>query len=246
MVGSQQNKAALKRTGEGDPADSIKSSFFYLPKTYVDLENIVSIDIGTNWSDVVNFIEILPDTSLWVFQDQVPPMYKLFNATYNTSSYAISGFKPMKINVNFFPPNTDGAPHIEGIRNWLPVLKDWYFNLHKTLNGTITFSGQSGHTAVGDNVLFSAKAIAEGGFVANSGIENISSSNDPHILAHIESVSHMISKTQDGGLSYMTTVQFVRGVITDSKGSGRKSSNGYGIDSSKPKDSRSNKNTYGV
>jgi hypothetical protein len=228
-------------------SNDIKSSFFYLPKTYIDPENIISVDAGTNWSDVVNFIEILPDLSMWHFLKQPLPVFKIENATFNISSYAISGFKPMKLNVNFFPPKDGGTtPDINGLKNWLPVLKEWYFDTHKMLNGTITFSGQSGHIAVGDNIIFPAGVVADGSFIATSGIPSFGGDSDPYILAHVESVSNAYSKQPDGSTSFMTTVQFVRGVITDSKGSGRKSDKAYGIDSSRPSEPRSNKNTYGV
>lgn len=224
--------------------DQITSSFFLLPKTYIDPNNILYIDVGGNWSDVVNFIEIMPNLSLWPLLKVPQAVFKGNNAIYSVPSYTISGFKPIRMEVSMFPVKGDGTPDIQGIKDWLEVLQEWYFDTHKMLNGTIIFSGQSGYISVGSNILFPASSIADSSFVSSSGIPSFSSSDDPHILAHVESVSHSIDKNPNGAVTYTTTVQFVRGIIVDNEGSSKiaKGNKGFGVDSKAPSDPKNNSN----
>jgi len=227
-----------------DHKSEITSSFFLLPKTYIDTANILYVDVGGNWGDVINFIEVMPVLSLWPSLEVPKAVFKGNNAIYSIPSYTISGFKPIRIEVTMFPLKSDGAPDIVGIRDWLEVLQEWYFDTHKMLNGTVVFSGQSGYISVGNNILFSANSISDASFVSTSGIPNFGSGNDPHILAHVESVSHSVEKNPNGALNYTTTVQFVRGIIVDNEGSSKIASgnSGFGVDSKAPSDPKNNKN----
>jgi hypothetical protein len=230
--------------GGSDNKSEITSSFFLLPKTYIDPNNILYVDVGGNWSDVINFIEIMPNLSLFPLLKVPQAIFKGNNAIYSVPSYTVSGFKPIRMEVSMFPVKSDGTPDIEGIKDWLDVLQEWYFDTHKRLNGTIAFSGQSGYIAVGSNIIFPTSSIADGSFVSTSGIPSFSSSNDPHILAHVENVSHSIDKSSNGAVTYTTTVQFVRGVIVDNEGVNKisKGNSGFGVDSKTPSDPRINKN----
>ena len=232
----------------GSGSEELKSSFFNLPKRKIEAEEVVQIEIGTNWSDVVNFIEIIPDTSFFPYLKNIVPATKADNATYSTGSYTISGFKPIIINTNFFPINF-GVPDPYGLKDWLPVLKEWYFDTHKMLNGTISLYGRKGYIAVGENILFPASIIADGSFIEGGVVPSIAGiTGDQWILAHVESVSHSFTKGQDThSSSYMTTVTFVRGIITDKEGAGRiaRGADGYGVDSKAPRSARKNKNTRG-
>lgn len=225
---------------------SITSSFFLLPNTKIDTEEITGVDVGCNWSDVINCIRINWNTSMFSFFGDSKATYESNLAVYSIPSYSISGFKPLVLTTSMIPGGKDVEPN--NLKYWLPVLQDWYFDTHKMLNGTIVFSGRSGYIAVGNNILFPAAAISSAAFV-ESAIPNFISSaapNDAHILAHIETVSHTFSKQSDGSASYMTTIQFIRGVITDSDG-GAKLIGGneeFGVDSNAPqKYSRKNLNT---
>jgi hypothetical protein len=230
--------------GASDNKAEITSSFFLLPKKYIDPGNILYVDIGGNWGDVINFIEVMPDLSLFPFLKVPQAILKGNNAIYSVPSYTISGFKPIRMQVSMFPLKSDKTPDIEGIKDWLEVLEEWYFDTHKMLNGTIVFSGQSGYISVGSNILFPASAISSADFVSSGGIPVFGGGNDPHILAHVESVSHSIEKNPNGAVNYTTTVQFVRGIIVDKEGSGKiaDGSKGFGVDSKAPSDIRQNKN----
>jgi hypothetical protein len=231
-------------TGGDDAASLLKSNFFYLPKTEITAEEIFEVDVGTNWSDVVNFIEILPDLALFKNAKSNAPQLKAQNADFSTGSYAISGFKPIIISTAYFPEN-GGKPDAYGHNKWLPILREWFFDTHKMLNGSITISGKSGYTEVGSNILFPANAIANSEFVTASGGGYIpSAGGNTHILAHVESVSHSFSKNQTSGAnSFTTSISFVRGIMTNSDGASKLAADGYGIDSKSPSAPPANSNT---
>lgn len=234
--------------GSVGSAQELRSSFFSLPKRKIEAEEVVQIDVGTNWSDVVNFIEIMPDMSMFPYAKSIAPQIKAGNAEYSTGSYSISGFKPIIINTTFFPSKS-GTPDPYGLKDWLPVLKEWYFDTHKMLNGTISLYGRKGYIAVGENILFPASVVSDGVFIEGGVVPSVAGiSGEQWILAHVESVSHSFTKGADThSSSYMTTVTFVRGIITDKDGSSKTASgtDGYGIDSKAPRSPRKNKNTRG-
>lgn len=233
-----------KKNQNNEIAKGIVSSFFLLPKTIIDLEDIVQLDIGTNWADIVNFIEVMPDQSMFPFAKNATVALKAQNAIYSTASYAISGFKPMFFNFTFFPPKSTKVPDPYGHKGWLPVLKEWYFDTHKMLNGAISISGISGHIAVGSNIIFPAKAISEANFIDVTNISTLTDNKESYILAHVESVSNVFTVRNNGERSFMTTVSFVRGLITDKDG--KRNLNGedsYGVDSNLSSSDPQNKNT---
>ena len=97
---------------------------------------------------------------------------------------------------------------------WKYLLKEWFFDVHRTLNGTITLIGQSKHIKVGTNVLIPTKVMSE--------TDNINEANSAglatHILAHVEAISHSFSVDNNGARKFTSTINFVRGILTDSRG----------------------------
>jgi hypothetical protein len=91
-------------------------------------------------------------------------------------------------------------------------MREWYFDTHRLLNGTLTLVGTSEYIAVGNNIRFSA------GLISPSPNINKASNNakvNQYILAHVENVSHNFTVGDDGARLYTTTIQFVRGITVN-------------------------------
>lgn len=224
------NKTQTDNTGQplvaggvvGDNTQKITSSFFNLRKHPVAAEDVISIEAGTNWRDAVNFIEVLAAVS-WI---AVPSkagdagqtlltQNKDEAAVYDHSGAMIArdGLRPMRLNSRICPPDANFAPQPEGMKEWLPVLKNWYFDTHKMLNGTMAMMGQGTYVGVGNNVLFDSKLLGATNYLPHQDTSlNIS------VLAHIESVSHRFTYSPMAGRSFVTSVSFVRGVVTNEAG----------------------------
>jgi hypothetical protein len=227
--------SSFNLTGPFKPG-TVESSFLLLPHTQVELYEIMSADAGTNWRDVVNFIEILPTQTFLGKLTFTPTAFKAFNAEYNTASYAISGFKPYMVETNFLPPNSSGGQDLNGIKNWLKVMKGWFFETHKMLNGGIVFSGKSEYIQVGSNILFPTKAIANADFVkGSSGLKAfVKGNSETFILGHVEVVSHSFSVNPDGTRGFYTNLSYSRGIIVDDR-INKTTSTGFGVDDKAPK-----------
>ena len=83
------------------------------------------------------------------------------------------------------------------------------------MNGSMSLIGQSEYIAVGDNLMIDADAMFPG---KNINEDHIANKGDTYFLAHIESVSHTCQVNENGTRSFMTEIQFVRGIITDIDG----------------------------
>lgn len=201
----------------GKHTDRVTSSFFDLKKTYIPAEDVIQIDAGTNWRDSINFIELLPNISWMSVDSTAGAVAKVQNKNDssifdpNGSMIARDGLRPMMLNTTAVPPDDDFAPQPEALQQWLPVLKNWYFDTHKMFNGSIAFMGQPKYIPVGSNIVVDSKLL---------GATDLSTiSVDTSLLAHVESVSNSFSYSEDGGRSFTSIVSFVRGIVTDQAGS---------------------------
>lgn len=221
------------------------SLFKFVKQVEIDYKDIVSINFGTNWRDKVNFIEITP-TSQEIDGDDQIIVAKTFGQTYDPVGYERDGFKPMNPKTAFLPYTDKTSYNIKQMTHWKFLLREWHFNNHLLLNGAITFIGQSKYIQVGDNIKIDSKIL--GNAPVNVGQKKASSS---YLLAHVENISHTFSvNPESGARSFMTTIQFVRGVITDKEGKPLTlSEGGNALDKFaevlKPKDER-NSNVFGT
>ena len=139
----------------------------------------------------------------------------------------------MMFSTTFLPPNESGTGDPSRLKNWLPVLKHWYFDTHKMLNGSVTFMGLDDYVGVGENISFDASTLGMTNFVkeqAKAGLSVKNKTSNVQMVAHIEAVGHRFSYTENGSRSYVTTVNFVRGVFADPSGSVLTDSQSFGID----------------
>lgn len=185
------------------------SMFDFLPHTFIPDHNIISLSIGVNNKDRYNFIEVMPSqqyTNVPAYANAV----KAKSQITEPASVARDGFKPMIIGTKHVMLTDDKLElSIEKLTGWKDLLKEWYFNSHGVLNGTITFIGLDDYIGVGQNILFPAKVL--GGKLSKEQKE------DSMILAHVESVNHSVT-LENHARTYISSVNFVRGVLSDKEG----------------------------
>jgi len=72
--------------------------------------------------------------------------------------------------------------------------------------------GTTEYIAVGNNILFEAGLINPTMNLNKGTSKNV---NTNYILAHVENVSHTFTVSGDGARTYITVVQFVRGIVVN-------------------------------
>lgn len=205
---------SFKGFGHGAGAsNNLKSYFQYLPSTVVDDNRVVRVNAGTNWRDKYNFIEIKPQ-----FQDFsiLQNWYKQKSQTFDPDAFQREGFRPLIVETKQFPIGTvanKGTVDYNQLASWNQLLREWHFDTHRMLNGTISFVGMNEYISVGSNIKFNAGLLNP---TPNLTAVQLSKHQDTNILAHVENVTHTFTVQPTGAREFMTTVQFVRGLIVDS------------------------------
>lgn len=224
------------KDGTGTGA-KVRSSFFNVKRASIDLEDIITLEMGNNWQDNANFVELMPDPSfISIPTGQNPiaasaPALKAQSNQYDAKAWARDGFRPMMFNTKFFPTGSSGVIDIFGYTKWLPTIKKWYFDTHKMLNGTVTIIGQDNYIGVGDNVMFPSVAAGYTQYVAaNQEKQGIASEKTSNILGHVEAVSHTFTVQNNGARDFQTTVNFCRGVVVNKEGTTILDTDSFGID----------------
>ncbi len=193
----------------GDVAD-LMSQYRHIKRIGIPRNEILNFDAGTNWRDKYNFVEVGYDKSLehGLLDSEV----KLQSQFSDARSIRRDGFRPMMQYTKFIPRSNKGEPDVLGVLKYKYLIKEWFFDTHKMLNGSVTMTGQSEYIAIGDNIIFDAKVMFPG---VNFNQEHKPNQNKSYITAHVESISHSISVGPNGARHYVTTIQFVRGILTD-------------------------------
>lgn len=222
-------------------ANHLKSYFQYLKTTLIDDVDIISVNAGTNWRDKYNFIEIKPQIQDFeIFAN----WYKQKVQVSDPKAFQREGFRPLIVETKQFPGggnSVTGYANFDALSSWTKLMKEWYFDTHRMLNGTIIMVGQNNYIGVGENIKFNADLVNPTPNMNSTAFKNKSNA---YILGHVESVSHSFTVKPDGARTYITTVQFVRGILVD----GSNVNIGKGTldqfaDSLQPADQRNSKNT---
>ena len=196
--------------------DSLVSPFKYVRRVNIPLADVVNINFGTNWRDKVNFIEIRANTQL--LQDVQGLQAKLDGQTLDRKGYERDGFKPYFATSSFLPIEADSSLAMTKLSHWKLLLREWYFNTHMMLNGSVTFIGQNQYIQVGDNIMIDSAVLGDAPTNAGQKAYNGASKNT-FLLAHVENIMHNFSvNPETGARTFSTTVQFVRGILADSSG----------------------------
>ena len=194
--------------------EGLVSKFTDLRAVEIPLDDILTANAGTNWRDKYNFIEVLFDQSLSKdFRNQV---IKSQSQEFDEPAFSREGFRPMMAVSRYVPAgfkDKDADPF--AITNWKYLLREWYFNTHVLLNGSMTIIGQNNYIQVGDNILFDGRAVS---YQQNTNSDSIkkhknNDANPVKILAHVESVTHNFAVGANGERTFRTTINFVRGLV---------------------------------
>jgi len=95
--------------------------------------------------------------------------------------------------------------------SYLVLWKEWFFDLHKMVKGTIILYGIDDYITVGTNILIPSKVLTSS---KNFNYQDKFLENT-YLLAHVESVKNSFSVSGGGARTYTTTIDFSRGIIVD-------------------------------
>ena len=191
----------------------LRSAFNNIKTHVIDNVMVTAVSVGTNWRDKYNFVEIRPQ-----FQD--------FNIIANWTAqktqgfdevaFNREGFRPLIVGTKQFPVDpskkNNGTFDPDYLTAWIALLKEWYFDTHKLLNGTLTIKGTTEYIAVGNNILFEAGLVNP---TANLNNGAVNSKSTTYVLAHVENVEHTFTVQNDDTRTFVTVIQFVRGVLVN-------------------------------
>jgi hypothetical protein len=199
-------------------AKSLLSNFKNIKRVDIDLEDIISINAGTNWKDRVNFIEVRSGRS--------EPFFQAINIwgrsdfqIFDPGSVRRDGLLPMIGEVFNMPFTVDrkGVDY-NNIAAYKYLLREWFFDTHKMLNGSISTIGQDQYIQIGDNILIPAKVLGASYNYSSKENEDYLAGQDLYLLAHVESISHNALVDPNGARSFITDIQFVRGIMVSTLG----------------------------
>ena len=195
---------------------NLRSLFQYVKTHKIDSVQVTSVNAGTNWRDKYNFIEIKPN-----FQDFniIANWTKQKTQISDEKAFNREGFRPLIIATKQFPVRLGQGTTVfnpDMLRAWALLMKEWYFDTHRLLNGTITMTGSTEYIGVGNNIMFDAGLINPTPNINKAANKN---KKNPQVLAHVENISHSFTVDQEGAREYVTTIQFVRGILITDNGS---------------------------
>jgi hypothetical protein len=201
------------------PNINIRSPFTLLKLHRIDNMSVTSVSVSTNWRDKYNFVEVRPQFSDF----QILGSWTAQKAQgFDTLSFNREGFRPLILGTKQFPvdPTIAGTPTFDAdvLTDWITLLKEWYFNTHRLLNGTITIRNQQEYIGVGNNIMFDAGLVNPTANLSSATISNSKRGLTNYILAHVENVEHSFTVDDFGSRTYYTTVEFVRGILVNDSG----------------------------
>ena len=204
----------------GGPAQysSLQSFFQNVRTVSIDDVDVISVNAGTNWGDKYNFVEIKPQSQAF---DVYAFWYKDLSQQWDPNAFSREGFRPLIVDTKQFPisPSQTSVDILtvdwNQIRSWVSLLKEWYFDTHRMLNGTMTIIGQNTYIGVGDNIQINADLISP---TPNLTLTSNKNNTNGYLLAHVENVQHNFTVNEDGARQFITTIQFVRGILVNSNG----------------------------
>jgi hypothetical protein len=193
---------------------SMISHFKNVRRIKVPLEEVISINAGTNFRDKVNFLEIRakPQKNQIMFDVAT----KKDAQTRDEGAIARDGFRPLIEDVDYVPYDGPEAAPLEVVK-WKELLREWYFSAHNMLNGSMRIIGRNEYIAVGDNIMVPSGVFGAAPFNRQQS-DKEKAGDATYMLAHIEGVSHSFTVDDNGARSFNTTIQFSRGIIVDENG----------------------------
>lgn len=203
----------------------------------VNPNDVILSSYGTNWRDRVNFIEVSIDKSL-LFGEVYSTSLKLDSQFYDKRSIARDGLRSRRVSTTYVPKAAGGFADPIASSAYKYLLKEFYFNTHTMLNGTLSLVGQDDYIQVGDNIMVDAKVLDLNN---NFNKNQVGRTNATYLLAHVESISHNISYSGDFRV-FTTSINFVRGILVDSNKEPIDKQNFAAVDQDAPKIDSSREN----
>lgn len=189
------------------------SLFKNVRRVFIPKSNILTINAGTDLNEKINFIEVKPNVS--TLEGNFSSQVKIESQFIDRPAYSRDGFKPLMVKPTFIPTDILGDASPLEATQWKYLLKEWHFGKDTLLNGAVSFMGLDTHIGVGDNIRLDATVLGAPFTQAQAGTgEN----NKAYLLAHVEQIEHNFEVLDDGARSFITTIRFVRGIISDKKG----------------------------
>lgn len=163
-----------------------------LPKTTIPANKVIQYDIGYSEYERVNFTE-LNAFDINVQQKSFGSIQTDNKPTWSDGSITRFGLRPKVVyGADYGFSATD---KLNTANSWRSLLKDWFFNNHRYVNGTVECIGLSEHIAIGENIVLDKEQL----------------------LAHIESYTHNFTVDQETGVKiFRTSIEFTRGISTKS------------------------------
>ena len=224
------NKTALLSNPDLLLVQDIASSFLDVKEHEILIEDVINADAGVNWNDMINFIEVRIDPAILGKEFKgTDALFKADQQELNKKSYERNGFRPKIVSTTYFPTLLTKDLDITGITKWKALLREWYFNQHNQLNGSITITGQNCYIGVGDNISVDSQVLTKSknfnikefglGKTTRLPGQVTSPITSTKLVAHVQSVRHSFGvDPTTGAKSFTTTIDFVRGIIVDRLG----------------------------
>lgn len=208
-------KVGDNRGGDKEYEETVKSlisPFKNIRRITINYDDVITCSYATNWRDRVNFVEVGLSNSL--YKDRYANALKIKSQFIDELSVARDGLLSMR-RTTFYVPLKQESVDPMSINAYKYLMKEWYFNTHKMLNGSMTLIGQNQYIQVGDNIIVDARVL---GVSKNLNSAQVKIKKDTYMLAHVESISHSVSADSSGIRVFTTSINFVRGIITDVNG----------------------------
>ncbi len=159
-----------------------------LPKTIIPAHKIIHYDVGFSEYDRVNFTE-LNAFDINVQQKSFGSIQTSNKPTWEDGAIKRFGLRPKVVyGADYGFSATD---NINTANQWKTLIRDWFFNNHKYVNGTVECIGLDEHIAVGENFVLEKE----------------------NLLAHIESYTHTFTVDHDTGSKiFRTSIEFTKGL----------------------------------
>jgi hypothetical protein len=216
--GNNKNKKQIVEDIKSE-VKNIMSKFQDVRTYEIPLEDVIDVEAGTNWRDKFNFIEIKPS---WQIYDVLSSWVKTVAQTADERAFQREGFRPLIVSTKQFP--SQGAKkdaktpnslwlNIDLLAGWKHLLREWFFDTHRLLNGTINIIGQNNYIQVGDNIKIKQEVLG-----MNKNMNSATGNQESYLLAHVENITHTFRVDQNGARTWVTTINFVRGIMVTNNG----------------------------
>jgi hypothetical protein len=203
-----------KGAKQSDKIKNFYSQYKNVRRKMIDSNDVIMCNYGTNWRDRINFVEI--NLSRNLFQEAFSPEIKLDSQFSDPKSISRDGLLSMIVQGQYVPLKDDGNIDPLSIFVYKTLLKEWHFDTHKMFNGSMYLIGQDQYIQVGDNIMVESKVVNLENF--NNNAEQKSTRTKTYLLAHVQSVQHEAKVGPNGARVFTTTIDFVRGILTDVNG----------------------------